>query len=68
MMKNFTVRAVLWKICFEAGIDCSSKTMYPDWLSLSGEGYIASMYKNTVKSFHLWAVVRSCHLGTKRAV
>ena len=30
---------------FEAGIDCSSKTMYPDWLSLSCEGYIASMYK-----------------------
>ena len=30
---------------FEAGIDCSRKTMYPDWLSLTGEGYIASMYK-----------------------
>ncbi len=30
---------------FEAGIDCSSKTMYPDWLSLTGEGYVASMYK-----------------------
>lgn len=30
---------------FEAGIRCSSKTMYPDWLSLTGEGYIASMYK-----------------------
>lgn len=30
---------------FEAGIDCSSKSMYPDWLSMSGEGYIASMYK-----------------------
>lgn len=30
---------------FEAGIDCSSKTMYPDWLSLTGEGYISSMYK-----------------------
>lgn len=30
---------------FEAGIDCSSKTMYPDWLSLSGKGYIASMYR-----------------------
>lgn len=30
---------------FEAGIKCSSKTMYPDWLSLTGEGYIASMYK-----------------------
>ena len=30
---------------FEAGIDCSCKTMYPDWLSLSGEGYVASIYK-----------------------
>lgn len=30
---------------FEAGIKCSAKTMYPDWLSLTGKGYIASMYK-----------------------
>ena len=30
---------------FNAGVDCSRKTMYPDWLSLTGEGYIASMYK-----------------------
>ena len=30
---------------FEAGILCSRQTMYPDWLSLTGEGYIASMYK-----------------------
>ena len=30
---------------FEAGLLCSSKTMYPDWLSLTGEGYVASMYK-----------------------
>lgn len=30
---------------FEAGILCSSKTMYPDWLSLTGEGYVPSMYK-----------------------
>ncbi len=30
---------------FEAGVRCSSKTMYPDWLSLTGKGYIASMYK-----------------------
>lgn len=30
---------------FEAGIDCSAKTMYPDWLSLTGEGYVAEMYK-----------------------
>ena len=30
---------------FEAGIQCSSKTMYPDWLSLTGKGYVPSMYK-----------------------
>ena len=30
---------------FEAAVLCSSKTMYPDWLSLSGEGYVASIYK-----------------------
>ena len=30
---------------FWEGIECSSKTMYPDWLSLSGEGYVAKMYK-----------------------
>ena len=30
---------------FEAGIECSAKTMYPDWLSMSGEGYISEMYK-----------------------
>lgn len=30
---------------FNAGIECSMKTMYPDWLSLTGEGYVPSMYK-----------------------
>ena len=30
---------------FEAGIECSKRAMYPDWLSLSGEGYIAEMYQ-----------------------
>ena len=30
---------------FEAGIKCSAKTMYPDWLSLTGNGYVPSMYK-----------------------
>lgn len=34
---------------FEEGVDCSSKTMYPDWLSMSGKGYIASMYKRYKK-------------------
>lgn len=30
---------------FNAGIECSSVTMYPDWLSLSGNGYVPEMYK-----------------------
>lgn len=30
---------------FEAGIECSSKTMYPDWLSLEGGSYIGDMYQ-----------------------
>lgn len=34
---------------FEAGVECSRKTMYPDWLSLTGEGYVAGMYKKYKK-------------------
>lgn len=34
---------------FEAGVECSRKTMYPDWLSLTGDGYVASMYKKYKK-------------------
>ena len=34
---------------FEEGVECSSKTMYPDWLSMSGKGYIASMYQRYKK-------------------
>ncbi len=30
---------------FNAGIECSAKTMYPDWLSLTGEGYVPEMYQ-----------------------
>lgn len=30
---------------FKAALSCSAKTMYPDWLSMSGEGYISDMYK-----------------------
>ena len=35
---------------FNAGLDCSSKTMYPDWLSLTGDGYVAEMYKKYGKA------------------
>ena len=34
---------------YRAGIECSKKAMYPDWLSLTGEGYVASMYKKYKK-------------------
>ena len=34
---------------FEEGVECSRKTMYPDWLSLTGDGYVASMYKKYKK-------------------
>ena len=30
---------------FNAGVECSAKTMYPDWLSMTGKGYVASIYK-----------------------
>ena len=30
---------------FDIALECSSKTMYPDFLSLTGKGYIPSMYK-----------------------
>lgn len=30
---------------FNEGVECSRKTMYPDWLSLTGEGYVSEMYK-----------------------
>lgn len=30
---------------FLAAISCSEKTMYPDYLSLTGEGYVPEMYK-----------------------
>ncbi len=34
---------------FHAGVECSKKTMYPDWLSLTGDGYVASIYKKYKK-------------------
>ena len=34
---------------FEAGVRCSAKSMYPDWLSLTGEGYVPEMYKKYKK-------------------
>lgn len=30
---------------YEEAVECSMKSMYPDWLSLTGEGYVPSIYK-----------------------
>lgn len=43
--KNLHGKGCINEDVFEAGIECSAKTMYPDWLSLTGEGYISEMYK-----------------------
>lgn len=34
-----------YEYLFDLALLCSSKTMYPDFISLSGEGYIPSIYK-----------------------
>lgn len=34
---------------FDLAVDCSRKSMYPDFLSLSGEGYVADIYKKYKK-------------------
>lgn len=38
---------------FDLAIECSSKCMYPDFVSLSGEGYIPSIYKKYGKPISL---------------
>lgn len=38
---------------FNLAIDCSSVAMYPDFLSLTGEGYIPSIYKKYGKAISL---------------
>lgn len=38
---------------FKLAIECSAKTMYPDFLSLTGEGYIPSIYKKYGKIISL---------------
>ena len=47
---------------FKAGIDCSSKTMYPDWLSLTGEGYIPEMYKKYGRVISPMGKCKSAHV------
>lgn len=43
--KNLHGKGCVNEDVFEAGLECSQRSMYPDWLSLTGEGYVAEMYK-----------------------
>ena len=47
---------------FEDAIDCSCKTCYPDYLSLTGEGYVPSIYKKYGRIISLMGLVRLAHL------
>lgn len=42
-----------YEYLFDEAIDCSRKCMYPDFLSLTGEGYIPSIYKKYGKVISL---------------
>lgn len=47
---------------FNAGISCSSKTMYPDWLSLTGNGYVPEMYKKYGRVVSPMGKCKSAHV------
>ena len=47
---------------FNAGIECSAKTMYPDWLSLTGDGYVAEMYKKYKRVVSPMGKCKSAHV------
>lgn len=49
---------------FDLALECSSKTMYPDFLSLTGEGYIPSIYKKYGQVISLMGCVDGDELVT----
>ena len=53
---------------FNKAIDCSSKCMYPDFLSLTGEGYIPSMYKKYGQVISLMGKCKSAHVKLPQTI
>ena len=49
---------------FNKSIECSSSTMYPDYLSLTGDGYVPSMYKKYGKVISPMGCVQKDELVT----
>ena len=56
MMKTFMVVENHMKNYFLKAIECSNKTMYPDYLSMSGKGFIAETYQKIWKSYFTYGV------------
>ena len=48
-MKIYMAKAKSLEWLFDVAIDCSSKAMYPDFLSLTGDGYILRCIRSTEK-------------------
>ena len=53
---------------FNIAIDCSSKCMYPDFLSLTGKGYIPSMYKKYGQVVSLMGKCKSAHVKRSQTI
>ena len=47
---------------FEEGIKTSATTMYPDWLSLTGDSYVSEMYKKYKKVISPMGKCKSAHV------
>ena len=53
---------------FDIAIECSSKCMYPDFLSLTGDGYIPSMYKKYRQVISLMGKCKSAHVKRSQTI
>ena len=51
-----------YEYLFDKSIECSAKAMYPDFLSLTGKGYIPSIYKKYGKVISLMGKLIPAHL------
>lgn len=47
--KNIHCKDGVCEDVFEMAVACSMKSMYPDWLSLTGQGYVPDIYKRYKK-------------------
>ena len=53
---------------FNKAIECSAESMYPDYLSLTGEGYIPSIYKKYGQVISLMGKCKSAHVKRSQTI